>query len=156
MTSKIYRTAGSIKVNSVPQMLFRASQLHSQHAAGITLQPTKAGQYASCLEYTLCHCDVHSLVCLRVMRVQNACIWHTVSIADANSSTGNDSVFPQNGTVAAASYAGSTLAYVAPQMAGAIDIMVVSQPDGSLKSSPFYGAWRHCCTHILALYIAAT
>ena len=45
----------------------------------------------------------------------------------------------QNGTVAAASYAGSTLAYVAPQMAGAIDIMVVSQPDGSLRSSPFYG-----------------
>ena len=45
----------------------------------------------------------------------------------------------QNGTVAAASYAGSTLAYVARQMAGAIDIMVVKQPDGSLKSSPFYG-----------------
>ncbi|KAL0028584.1 hypothetical protein WJX79_003521 [Trebouxia sp. C0005] len=44
----------------------------------------------------------------------------------------------KNGTVAAASYAGSTLAYVAPQMAGAIDIMVVSQPDGSLRSSPFY------------------
>lgn len=45
----------------------------------------------------------------------------------------------QNGTVAAASYAGSTLAYVAPHMAGAIDILVVEQPDGSLKSSPFYG-----------------
>lgn len=28
-------------------------------------------------------------------------------------------------------------------MAGAIDIMVVSQPDGSLRSSPFYG------THLL-------
>lgn len=45
----------------------------------------------------------------------------------------------QNGTVAAASYAGSTLAYVTPHMAGAIDILVVEQPDGSLKSSPFYG-----------------
>lgn len=50
----------------------------------------------------------------------------------------------QNGTVAAASYAGSTLAYVAPQMAGAIDIMVVSQPDGSLRSSPFYGEYHLC------------
>lgn len=29
-----------------------------------------------------------------------------------------------------------------PHMAGAIDIMVVEQPDGSLKCSPFYGA---CC-----------
>ena len=28
-------------------------------------------------------------------------------------------------------------------MAGAIDIMVVSQPDGTLRSSPFYG------THLL-------
>lgn len=27
-----------------------------------------------------------------------------------------------------------------PHMAGAIDIMVVEQPDGSLKCSPFYGA----------------
>lgn len=45
----------------------------------------------------------------------------------------------QNGTVAAASYAGSTLAYVAPHMAGAIDILVVEQPDGTLKCSPFYG-----------------
>ena len=35
---------------------------------------------------------------------------------------------------------GNTLAYVAPQLAGAIDIVVVHQPDGSLKSSPFYGA----------------
>jgi phosphatidate phosphatase PAH1 len=26
-----------------------------------------------------------------------------------------------------------------PHMAGAIDIMVVQQPDGSLKCSPFYG-----------------
>ena len=54
----------------------------------------------------------------------------------------------QNGTVAAASYAGSTLAYVAPQMAGAIDIMVVSQPDGSLRSSPFYGT-HLLCSHTL-------
>jgi phosphatidate phosphatase PAH1 len=28
-----------------------------------------------------------------------------------------------------------------PHMAGAIDIMVVQQPDGSLKCSPFYGGW---------------
>lgn len=56
----------------------------------------------------------------------------------------------QNGTVAAASYAGSTLAYVAPQMAGAIDIMVVSQPDGSLRSSPFYGS--HCHIRYFMLF----
>ncbi len=30
---------------------------------------------------------------------------------------------------------------ITPHMAGAIDIMVVEQPDGTLKSSPFYGAW---------------
>ena len=35
---------------------------------------------------------------------------------------------------------GNTLMYVAPHMAGAIDVVVVRQPDGSLKSSPFYGA----------------
>jgi phosphatidate phosphatase PAH1 len=29
-----------------------------------------------------------------------------------------------------------------PHMAGAIDIMVVEQPDGSLKCSPFYGERR--------------
>ena len=34
---------------------------------------------------------------------------------------------------------GSTLMYVAPHMTGAIDVVVVRQPDGSLKSSPFYG-----------------
>ena len=33
----------------------------------------------------------------------------------------------------------ATLAYVAPQLAGAIDVVVVKQPDGSLKSSPIYG-----------------
>lgn len=34
---------------------------------------------------------------------------------------------------------GSTIAYVAPHYAGAIDVIVVQQPDGSYKSSPFYG-----------------
>lgn len=36
-----------------------------------------------------------------------------------------------------------------PHMAGAIDIMVVEQPDGTLKSSPFYGGapalFQHTC-----------
>lgn len=45
----------------------------------------------------------------------------------------------QSGTVAAGMAVGNTLAYVAPQLAGAIDIVVVKQPDGTLKSSPFYG-----------------
>ena len=35
-------------------------------------------------------------------------------------------------------------------MAGAIDIMVVSQPDGSLRSSPFYGT-RHDCPSCLQM-----
>ncbi|KAK9789051.1 hypothetical protein WJX73_004758 [Symbiochloris irregularis] len=33
---------------------------------------------------------------------------------------------------------GSSIMYVAPHMAGAIDVVVVRQPDGTLKSSPFY------------------
>lgn len=28
-------------------------------------------------------------------------------------------------------------------MSGAVDVMVVRQPDGSFKSSPFYGAQLH-------------
>jgi hypothetical protein len=35
---------------------------------------------------------------------------------------------------------GSTLAYVTPHLNGAIDIMAVRQPDGTIKTSPFYGA----------------
>jgi phosphatidate phosphatase PAH1 len=60
----------------------------------------------------------------------------------------------QTGTAAAAAAGfsvGSTIAYVAPHMAGAIDVIVVRQPDGSLKSSPFYGkdaalrfVWSSC------------
>ncbi len=34
---------------------------------------------------------------------------------------------------------GSTLAYVTPHVAGAIDLVAVRQPDGSIKTSPFYG-----------------
>ena len=34
---------------------------------------------------------------------------------------------------------GSTLAYVTPHLNGAIDIMAVRQPDGTIKTSPFYG-----------------
>ena len=29
---------------------------------------------------------------------------------------------------------------ITPHMSGAVDIMVVEQPDGSFKSTPFYGA----------------
>lgn len=36
---------------------------------------------------------------------------------------------------------------ITPHMAGAIDIMVVEQPDGTLKCSPFYGApWAAALT----------
>ena len=37
-------------------------------------------------------------------------------------------------------------------MAGAIDIMVVSQPDGSLRSSPFYGIHLLRPVALYALY----
>ena len=53
--------------------------------------------------------------------------------------TSSSYVTVQSGTVAAGVAVGNTLAYVAPQLAGAIDVVVVKQPDGSLKSSPFYG-----------------
>eukprot|EP00884_Botryococcus_braunii_P022894 jgi/Botrbrau1/9289/Bobra.0111s0014.1 len=55
----------------------------------------------------------------------------------------------KSGTAAAAAAGftvGSTIAYVAPHMAGAIDVIVVQQPDGSRKSSPFYvrfGKYSH-------------
>lgn len=39
---------------------------------------------------------------------------------------------------------GSTLAYVTPHLNGAIDIMAVRQPDGTIKTSPFYGEKRGC------------
>ena len=39
----------------------------------------------------------------------------------------------QSGTVAAA----SAIASVAPHLAGAIDVIIVRQPDGSLRSSPW-------------------
>ena len=37
--------------------------------------------------------------------------------------------------------AGSAILQISPHMAGAIDVIVVRQPDGTLKSSPFYGVW---------------
>ncbi len=30
---------------------------------------------------------------------------------------------------------------ITPHLAGAVDVMVVEQPDGGLKSTPFYGKW---------------
>ncbi len=46
----------------------------------------------------------------------------------------------QSSTMAAGLAVGNTISTLAPQLAGAIDIVIVEQPDGSLKSSPFYGA----------------
>lgn len=46
----------------------------------------------------------------------------------------------QSSTLAASVAVGNTISTLAPQLAGAIDIVVVEQPDGSLRSSPFYGA----------------
>ncbi|KAK9812760.1 hypothetical protein WJX72_003248 [[Myrmecia] bisecta] len=44
----------------------------------------------------------------------------------------------KSSTVAAGLAVGSSIIAVAPQMVGAIDVMMVRQPDGSIKSSPFY------------------
>ncbi|KAK9822450.1 hypothetical protein WJX81_001736 [Elliptochloris bilobata] len=44
----------------------------------------------------------------------------------------------RSSTVAAGLAVGNTISTLAPQLAGAIDIVIVEQPDGSLKSSPFY------------------
>lgn len=46
----------------------------------------------------------------------------------------------QSGVVMGGTAILSAVNGLTPHMAGAIDIMVVQQPDGSLKCSPFYGA----------------
>lgn len=61
----------------------------------------------------------------------------------------------QSGTAAAAAAGftvGSTIAYVAPHMAGAIDVIVVQQPDGSRKSSPFYGNSSSSAQRVVLLF----
>lgn len=46
---------------------------------------------------------------------------------------------PQSGVVMGGTAILSAVNGLTPHVAGAIDIMVVQQPDGSLKCSPFYG-----------------
>jgi hypothetical protein len=46
----------------------------------------------------------------------------------------------QSGVVLGGTAILSAVNGLTPHMAGAIDIMVVQQPDGTLKCSPFYGA----------------
>jgi hypothetical protein len=51
--------------------------------------------------------------------------------------------------------AASAITTITPHLAGAVDIMAVVQPDGSLLSTPFYGEqacwadhpWIRPCTH---------
>jgi len=45
----------------------------------------------------------------------------------------------QTGVVSGATAILSSVNGLTPHMAGAIDIMVVEQPDGTLRCSPFYG-----------------
>ncbi len=45
----------------------------------------------------------------------------------------------QTGVVSGATAILSSVNGLTPHMAGAIDVMVVEQPDGSLRCSPFYG-----------------
>lgn len=59
----------------------------------------------------------------------------------------------QENALAAGYAVGNSVAYLAPHLSGAIDIMAVRQPDGSCRCSPFYGApaasllhrWPLCC-----------
>ncbi|KAK9844331.1 hypothetical protein WJX74_000895 [Apatococcus lobatus] len=44
----------------------------------------------------------------------------------------------KSGTVSSVMAVGNTLVNISPHLTGAIDIVMVRQPDGSLKSSPFY------------------
>ena len=61
----------------------------------------------------------------------------------------------QSSTLAASVAVGNTISTLAPQLAGAIDIVVVEQPDGSLRSSPFYGAAQRPFLGIVRLIVAA-
>jgi hypothetical protein len=45
----------------------------------------------------------------------------------------------QSGAVLGGTAILSAMNSITPHMAGAVDIMVVEQPDGTLKCSPFYG-----------------
>lgn len=45
----------------------------------------------------------------------------------------------QSGVVYSGSAIVNGVNAITPHLAGAVDIMVVKQPDGSYKSSPFYG-----------------
>lgn len=49
------------------------------------------------------------------------------------------SVCLQSGMVLGGSAILSAVNGVTPHIAGAVDVMVVQQPDGTFKSSPFYG-----------------
>jgi hypothetical protein len=46
----------------------------------------------------------------------------------------------QSGVVLGGTAVLSAVNSITPHMSGAVDIMVVEQPDGSFKSTPFYGA----------------
>lgn len=48
-------------------------------------------------------------------------------------------VVGQSGVVYSGSAIVNGVNAITPHLAGAVDIMVVKQPDGSYKSSPFYG-----------------
>jgi len=57
----------------------------------------------------------------------------------------------QSGVVLGGTAILSAMNGITPHMAGAIDIMVVEQPDGTLKCSPFYGAPRQPARCLAAL-----
>lgn len=62
---------------------------------------------------------------------------------------------PQSGVVMGGTAILSAMNNFTPHVAGAVDILVVEQPDGTLKCSPFYGASSACaCIPMLACMMA--
>lgn len=47
--------------------------------------------------------------------------------------------YPSQVASLVAEYGGDGIRLLVPTLGGAVDVIVVRQPDGSLKSSPFYG-----------------
>lgn len=68
--------------------------------------------------------------------VEDQILWHSFW---HKYQTHKGRVLLQTGTVSSVMAVGNTLVNISPHLTGAIDIVMVRQPDGSLKSSPFYG-----------------
>lgn len=79
-----------------------------------------------------------SCATIEYLRVQ--CNPHAAAVrALASARTAIPITCPQSGVVFGGSAVLSAVNNITPHIAGAVDIMVVEQPDGSRKATPFYG-----------------